>query len=122
MSYGLTWRAPSRSIVGLVPVGYGDGWRRSLGNLGHVLVAGQRCPMVGRVCMDQFLVDLTHLPGAESIGEGEEVVLLGSQGSETISADEVAEETGTISWEVVAALLPRLPRVFHRDGTVLRQP
>lgn len=119
VSYGHTWRAPSRSIVGLVPVGYGDGWRRSLGNLGYVLVGGQRCPMVGRVCMDQFLVDLTHLPGAERIAEGSEVVLLGAQGSETISAGEVAEETGTISWEVVAALLPRLPRVFHRNGTVV---
>jgi alanine racemase len=119
VSYGLTWRAPARSVVGLVPVGYGDGWRRSLGNLGHVLVAGRRCPMIGRVCMDQFLVDLTHLPNAERIAEGEEVVLLGSQGDESITAGEVADEIGTISWEVVAALLPRIPRIFHREGQVV---
>src|SRR5690606_467596 len=119
VSYGLTWRAPSRSVVGLVPVGYGDGWRRSLGNLGHVLVAGRRCPMIGRVCMDQFLVDLTHLPNAEGIAEGEEVVLLGTQDGESISADDVAAELETISWEVVAAILPRLPRVFHRNGEVV---
>ena len=119
VSYGLTWRAPSRSIVGLVPVGYGDGWRWSLGNLGHVLVGGQRCPMVGRVCMDQFLVDLTHLPNAERITEGDGIVLLGTQGDETITADEVADEIETIGWEVVAALLPRLRRIYHRDGEVV---
>ncbi len=119
VSYGLTWRAPTRSVVGLVPVGYGDGWRRSLGNLGHVLVNGHRCPMIGRVCMDQFLVDLTHLPGAGEIAEGAEVVLLGTQGDQSITAGEVASEIGTISWEVVAALLPRIPRVFHRDGQVV---
>lgn len=116
LSYGLTWRAARPSIVGLVPVGYGDGWRRALGNTGSVLVNGQRCPMVGRVCMDQFLVDLTDLPGSPV--EGDEVVLLGSQGNERIDANEIAELTGTISWEVVAALLPRIPRIYHRGGIV----
>jgi alanine racemase len=116
VSYGLTWRAPRPSIVGLVPVGYGDGWRRSLGNSGSVLVGGQRCPMVGRVCMDMFLVDLTDL-GKPSI-EGDEVVLLGQQGGEAITAEEVAEQTGTIPWEVLAALLPRLPRLYRRGGVV----
>lgn len=117
VSYGLTWKAERRSVVGLVPVGYGDGWRRSLGNLGSVLVQGRRCPMIGRVCMDQFLVDLTEL--VRMPGEGDEVVLLGEQDGERITADEVAEETGTISWEVVAALLPRIPRIAHRDGEVV---
>src|SRR6185312_8752494 len=64
VSYGLTWRAERQSRVGLVPVGYADGWRRSLGNTGEVVVRGRRCPMVGRVCMDQFLVDVTDVPGA----------------------------------------------------------
>lgn len=114
VSYGLTWRATRPSVLGLVPIGYGDGWRRALGNTGRVLVAGQSCPMVGRVCMDQFLVDLTDLPGTPS--EGDEVVLLGQQGGARITADDVAADTGTISWEVVAALLPRVPRIYVRGG------
>lgn len=117
VSYGLTWHAERPSRVGLVPVGYADGWRRSLGNAGRVLVHGQSCPMVGRVCMDQFLVDVTDVPGAV---EGDEVVLIGVQGSERISADEVAETTGTISWDVLASLQARLPRLYHRSGSVER--
>jgi len=116
VSYGHTWRAERDSIVGLVPVGYGDGWRRSLGNRGDVLVAGRRCPIIGRVCMDQLLVDLTAL--ARIPGEGDEVVLLGCQGDAAITAAEIADLTGTITWEVVAALLPRIQRVYHRDGCV----
>src|SRR5690606_22103592 len=85
VSYGHTWRAPRDAIVGLVPVGYADGWRRSLGNRGAVLVDGRRCPIVGRVCMDQLLVDLTDLPSPPK--EGDEVVLLGRQGDERITAD-----------------------------------
>lgn len=114
VSYGLAWRAERPSTVGLVPVGYGDGWRRSLGNVGSVLVNGVRCPMVGRVCMDQFLVDLTHLEGKPA--RGDVVTLLGEDGQQTITADHVAELGGTISWEVVTAVLPRLPRLYHAAG------
>ncbi|MDZ7727883.1 MAG: alanine racemase [Dehalococcoidia bacterium] len=114
VSYGLTWRAKEPSVVGLVPVGYGDGWRRSLGNVASVLVGGERCPIVGRVCMDQFLVDLTHLGWRPE--EGQPVTLLGEDGGQCITADEVAELGGTISWEVVTALLPRLPRLYHAGG------
>ncbi|MEO9256720.1 MAG: alanine racemase [Tepidiformaceae bacterium] len=117
VSYGLTWRAERPSRVGLVPVGYADGWRRSLGNTGRVLIHGQSCPMVGRVCMDQFLVDVTDVPDAV---EGDEAVLIGSQGTERIGADEVAETTGTISWDVMASLQARLPRIYHRSGRVER--
>jgi alanine racemase len=117
VSYGLTWRAERPSRVGLVPVGYADGWRRSLGNHGRVLVHGQSCPMVGRVCMDQFLADVTDVPGAS---EGDEVVLIGTQGGASIGADEVAETTGTISWDVLASLQARLPRLYHRAGNVER--
>jgi alanine racemase len=119
VSYGQTWRASRDSVVGLVPVGYADGWRRSLSNRGHALVAGQRCPIIGRVCMDQLLVDLTGLPAP--VREGEEVVLLGRQGDECISAEEVADLTETITWEVVSALLPRIPRIYHRDSCVSPQ-
>ncbi len=117
VSYGLTWRAERPTRVGLVPVGYADGWRRSLGNRGRVLVGGRSCAMVGRVCMDQFLVDVTDVPGA---AEGDEVVLLGQQDGERITVDEVAQLEETITWEVLASLQARLPRVFHRGGLVER--
>ncbi|MCC7365741.1 MAG: alanine racemase [Dehalococcoidia bacterium] len=115
VSYGLTWRAERPSRAGLVPIGYADGWSRHLSNRGEVLVGGRRCPMIGRVCMDQFLVDVTELPGA---AEGDEAVLLGAQGSERITADDVAARSGTISWDVLASLQARLPRIFHRGGIV----
>jgi len=115
VSYGLTWRAKQPSRVGLVPVGYADGWKRSLGNRGEVLVRGQRCPIVGRVAMDHFLVDVTGIAGAT---EGDEAVLIGTQTNERITADDVAALAGTISWDVLASLQARLPRIFHRHGVV----
>ncbi|MCK9518326.1 MAG: alanine racemase [Dehalococcoidia bacterium] len=115
VSYGLTWRATRQSRVALVPVGYADGWPRHLSNAGEVLIGGRRCPMVGRVCMDQFLADVTDVPG---VREGDEIVLLGEQGDERISADQVAEHAGTISWDILASLQARLPRIFHRGGAV----
>ena len=115
VSYGLTWRAERPSRVGLVPVGYADGWRRGLGNVGGVLLEGERRPMVGRVCMDQFLVDVTDAPSAT---EGSVVTLLGEDGGARIEADEVANEVGTISWDVLASLQARLPRLYLRNGMV----
>ncbi|MCA9829261.1 MAG: alanine racemase [Dehalococcoidia bacterium] len=114
-SYGLTWRAGRPSRLGLVPVGYADGWRRGLGNTGHVLVRGIPCPMVGRVCMDQFLVDVTDVQGAAT---GDEAVLIGAQGAAEITAEAVARTAGTIPWDVLSSLQARLPRLFHRDGIV----
>ncbi len=116
VSYGLAWKAGAASRIGLVPVGYADGWKRQLGTAGgRVLIAGVSCPMVGRVAMDQFMVDLTGIPGA---AEGDEAVLIGDQGGERITADDVAAQAGTISWDVVASLGARLPRLFHRGGLV----
>jgi len=115
VSYGLTWRAERDSRVALVPVGYADGWRRNLGNRGAVLVRGTRCPMVGRVCMDQFLVDVTQVPTVE---EGDTVTLLGGDEADFIGAAEVAGLAETISWDVLASLSGRLPRIYHRDGAV----
>ncbi len=117
VSYGLTWRAQRPSKVGLVPVGYADGWQRSLGNAGYVLVGGQDCPMVGRVCMDQFLVDVTDVPGAT---EGDEAVLIGTQGAQRITADDIAMRANTISWDILSSLQARLPRIYHRAGVVER--
>ncbi|MEO8541153.1 MAG: alanine racemase [bacterium] len=115
VSYGLTWRAARPSRVALIPVGYADGWKRNLGNAGAVLIRGQRCPMVGRVCMDQFLVDVTDLAEVE---ESAIATLIGIDGQGAISATEVAELSETISWDVLASLQARLPRLYHRDGTI----
>jgi alanine racemase len=117
VAYGLTWRAARPSKVGLVPVGYADGWRRNLGNRAHVLAGGRRCPIVGRVMMDHFLIDVTEVAGA---AEGDEVVLIGHQGDERIQADELAGLADTISWDIFASLQARIPRIFHRQGTVAR--
>ena len=117
VSYGLTWHAGRPSRVALVPVGYADGWRRSLGNAGSVLVHGHRCPIVGRVAMDQFIVDVTDL---DDCAEGDEAVLIGEQGGERITADDVAKIAGTISWDVLASLQSRLPRLYQRSGSVER--
>lgn len=115
VGYGLTWKAARPSRIGLVPVGYADGWRRSLGGVGSVLMGGRRCPMVGGVAMDQFMVDLTDIEGA---AEGDEVVLIGRQGGEMITVDELAALTGTINWDVLAGLGSRLPRLYHRGGVL----
>ena len=115
VSYGLRWKAERPSTVGLVPVGYADGWRRTLGSQGEVLIRGRRYPMVGTVCMDQFMVDLT---GGPAFGEGEVATLIGGDGDARISASEVAERAGTIAWDVLASLGGRLTRVYHRGGHV----
>ena len=115
VSYGLTWRAQRPSRVALVPVGYADGYHRALSNRGHVLAGGRRCPIVGLVCMDQFLIDVTDVPGAAA---GDEAVLIGEQGGDSISAADVAAAIDTISYEVLTGLNRRLPRLGHRNGVV----
>jgi len=89
-----------------VPVGYYDGFDRRLSNRGRVLVGGKRAPVVGRVAMNMFMADVTEV----DVREGDEVVLIGDQGKETITADDLAETIGTIAYEVLARLSPRLPR------------
>ena len=115
-SYGLTWRASQPASLALIPVGYADGWRRGLGNAGHVLIAGQPCPMAGRVCMDQFLADVTAVSPAPA--EGDVATLLGSDGPASISAAEVAARADTIAWDIIASLQGRLPRLYHRAGAI----
>jgi len=115
VSYGLTWRAERPTRAALVPIGYADGYHRALSNRGHVLAGGRRCPIVGRISMDQFLIDVTDVPGA---AQGDEAVLIGEQGGETITAAEVAAAIDTINYEVLAGLNRRLPRLAHRNGVV----
>ena len=108
VSYGGLFEAERETRVMTVPVGYADGYRRAITGKGCVLVRGQRAPILGRVCMDQIMVDVTDIPGAQA---GDEVVLLGRQGDEMIDADEMAAWIGTISYEVICSPSPRVPRV-----------
>jgi Alr-MurF fusion protein len=106
ISYGATFVTERPSRIATVPVGYGDGVRRSP-PWHQLLVRGRRAPIVGRICMDYLMLDVTDIPGVQ---RGDAVVLLGSQGNETITADEAAEWIGTINYEVVTGILPRVPR------------
>jgi alanine racemase len=118
ISYGRTYITSRPTPVALVPVGYGDGYHRILSNRGHVLIRGERAPIVGRVCMDQFVVDIT---GIEGVSQDDEVVLIGSQGDVTITAEEVAALAETINYEVTTSLLPRVPRIYLRHGQVVER-
>jgi len=113
ISYGRTYITDKPTRVALVPVGYGDGYHRILSNRGAVLIHGQRAPIVGRVCMDQFVVDVSHIPGVRL---HDEVVLIGQQGAGHITAEEVARWAETINYEVTTGLLPRVVRVYLRGG------
>jgi len=109
VSYGGLFEAKRETRVMTVPIGYADGYSRALSGKGCVLVRGQRAPILGRVCMDQIMVDVTDIPDAQT---GDEVVLLGAQGDEMIDADEMAAWIGTISYEVICSPSQRVPRVY----------
>lgn len=109
VGYNGTFVASEPMRIGLVPAGYADGLPRSLGNRFAMLVQGQRAPIVGRICMDHAMLDLTGIPAA---GKGDEVVILGQQGAESIDAYEHADATGSIPWEVFCRIGPRVRRVL----------
>ena len=112
ISYGPTFRTARPSCIATLPLGYGDGWSRALSNRAEALVRGMRVPLVGNVAMDAVMADVTEVPG-EPVTVDDEFVLIGTQGSEAITAAEVAAARGTNSWEVVTNLAARLPRVYH---------
>jgi len=108
VGYGCTWRATRPSRIAVLPVGYHEGYDRGLSGVAHVLVRGRRAPVRGRVCMNMCMVDVTDVPGAAL---EDEAVLLGSQGAERISAEQLAGWCGTISYEIVARIHASLPRI-----------
>lgn len=110
LSYGHTAVTHRPSLIATIPAGYGDGLNRGFSNNLEVLVGGMRCPLVGRVTMDMSLVDVTPLRGR--VQNGDEVVIIGNQGSEEVTADELAQRIGTINYEIVTAIAQRVPRVF----------
>ena len=112
--YGRRFVAERDTWLGVLPIGYGDGWRRGCSNNADVLIGGRRYPVVGTVSMDNLTVDLG--PGAAGELLGEQAILIGAQGAERITAEQVARRLGTINYEVTCALTPRVPRLYHRDG------
>jgi alanine racemase len=112
VSYGNTYVCETERTIAVVPVGYADGFRRTPNHFGEVLVRGQRAALVGRVCMDQCMIDVTTIP---DVSIGDEVVIIGEQGDERISAEDVAARLGTLNYEVTSALLERVPRINMRD-------
>jgi alanine racemase len=110
LSYGRSFIAPRAMRVGTITAGYGDGYLRSGGNRARVLIGGEFCRVLGRITMDQIIVDLSHLEGVKS---GDEVVLIGKQGSREITANQLAEWCRTIPWEILTAITARVPRVYR---------
>lgn len=112
ISYGGTFQAEKPMRIATIPVGYGDGYPRGLSNKGSVLIKGKRAPILGRVCMDQFMVDITDIPDA---GEGDEVTLIGKDENEIITMEELGNLSGRFNYELACDLGKRIPRVFYRN-------
>ena len=111
VSYGRTATLAEDTTLAVLPVGYADGFVRLLSNKGSALVCGQPCPVVGRVCMDMLMVDVTHVPG---VGVGDEVVIVGRQGDEEITLQQLADLAGTIDYEICTQLNARIPRIYKK--------
>ncbi len=109
ISYGRTFITKRESTIATIPLGYADGYSRRLSNLGEVLISGRRAPVAGRVCMDTIMVDITDIP---DVSYESEVVIIGEQGSEQISANEIADKTDTIPYEVLTSIGQRVQRVY----------
>lgn len=117
VSYGGTFVTSEKTRVATVPVGYGDGYPRSLSSRGHVLICGRRAPILGRVCMDQMMVDVTGIPEAK---EGDQVVLIGRDGAEEITMEFLGELSGRFNYELACCLNRRVPRAYRKAGEIIR--
>ncbi|MEW5785544.1 MAG: alanine racemase [Bacillota bacterium] len=116
IGYGCTYRTAGPALIATVPAGYADGYSRRFSNTGQVLVRGQLVPVVGRVCMDQIMINVTGVP---AVARGDEVVIYGRQGNGQISVDAAAETAGTINYELLCAVGKRVPRFYLRGGAVV---
>lgn len=112
VSYGRTYTTPHKVKLATVACGYADGYPRALSNCGEILVHGKRCKITGRVCMDQFMCDVTGV----DVKPGDTVTLIGEENGESITADDIAQLTGTIGYEIVCGVSERVPRVAIRNG------
>jgi alanine racemase len=116
VSYGGTYITPHDMLIATVPIGYAHGLPRSLSNTGTVLIGGKRCRVIGRVTMDYIMVDIHDNP---HVSIGDEVVAMGSQGNETITADEIALQSGTIAYEILCGLCNRINRIWVKNGVII---
>jgi alanine racemase len=116
ISYGSTYITDREMKIATVPVGYGDGYPRYLSNKGEVLVHGTRCKILGRVCMDQFMIDVSHLTDVQI---ADEVTLVGTDGNETITVEEVSDAEYRFNYEFCCLITPRVPRFYIKDGKVI---
>ena len=115
VSYGGTFVTPHKMRVATIPVGYGDGYPRGLSGKGYVLIHGKKAPILGRVCMDQFMVDVDEIPEAK---EGDVVTLIGRDGEETITIEQLGELSGRFNYELACDLGKRVPRVYFKEGKI----
>lgn len=113
VSYGGTFKAQKDMKVATIPVGYADGYPRSLSNKGAVLIHGKKAPIIGRVCMDQFMVDVSHIPEAQ---KGDEATLIGKDGDQFISMEEIGDLSGRFSYEFACDIGKRVPRIYMKNG------
>jgi alanine racemase len=116
IGYGGTFVTKRKSKIATIPVGYADGYDRLLSSKGKVLIGGEYAPIIGRICMDQFMVDITHIPNVNDL---DEVILIGKQGDNEITADDIAKIKGTINYEIVCQLSKRIPRVYFKNNKYL---
>ncbi len=118
ISYGACFVTQKETVVATVPVGYADGYSRSLSNRFYVLIRGKKAPILGRVCMDQMMVDVTDIPGVEL---NDTVTLIGADGENTITMEEIAAQAGSFHYEMSCAISRRVPRFYYRGGRVVNQ-
>lgn len=116
ISYGRTYEVTSDIVVATIPIGYADGYLRELSNKGKVIVNGKVAPVVGRVCMDQIMIDVTNVGNVQV---DDEVILLGEEDGVRYNADDIAEAVGTINYEIICMIKGRVPRVYVKDGKVV---
>lgn len=113
ISYGGTYITKKTTKVATLPVGYGDGYPRTLSNIGYVLIHGKKAPILGKVCMDQVMVDVTEI---EDVKEGDEVILIGNSENETITMEALGELADRFNYELVCVIGKRVPRIYYKDG------
>lgn len=118
VSYGGTYITKQRTRIATIPIGYGDGYPRSLSNSGYVLIRGQKAPILGRICMDQFMVDVTDIPGVKF---ADKVTLIGTDGEEHLPVETLSDLSGRFNYEFVCDLGKRIPREYIRHGEVIEQ-
>ena len=118
ISYGGTYVTQKSTVVATVPAGYADGYRRSLSGKFYVLIRGQKAPILGRVCMDQLMVDVTHIPG---VCPADPVTLIGTDGEARITVEEIAQAADSFNYEFVCSIGRRAPRQYYRGGQLIHR-